>query len=301
MSDAADADAGEFAGGQVVVRLGTLPPTIGTATVSFQVTVATAGLESGATIENTADLNFQAATTGVPSTVTTAPAITARARARSGDRQDARAGSRAGQPSTYTITVGNVGEGASSGQVTVVDTIEPPGLTINGPITATGWTCTTVVATITCTHPDSLAAGSDHPPISIPVLVGAGAEPGQLSNTATLEAPSDGNPDNNSVTDSGAVSEPSIDLHVEKVVTSTPDITPAGYATGETVTYRIEVTNNGVANAANVELAETFDPALTIQSISPSQGSCSGTTCNLGTITAAPGAGHDRGGGNPSA
>ena len=54
-----------------------------------------------------------------------------------------------------------------------------------------------------------------------------------------MEAPSDGNPDNNSFTDSGAVSEPVIDLQVEKAVTSTPDITPAGYATGETVTYLI--------------------------------------------------------------
>ena len=117
------------------------------------------------------------------------------------------------------------------------------------------------------------------------MLVSPGAQPGLLSNTATLQAPSDGNPDNNSSTDAGAVSEPSIDLHIEKVVTSTPDITPAGYATGETVTYRIQVSNSGVADAANVQLIETLDAALTIQSITPSQGTCSGTVCNLGTIT----------------
>ena len=63
-----------------------------------------------------------------------------------------------------------------------------------------------------------------------------GAQPGQLSNTASVQAPSDGNPDNNSFTDAGAVSEPAIDLHVEKVVTSTPDFTPAGYATAGTIT-----------------------------------------------------------------
>ncbi len=117
------------------------------------------------------------------------------------------------------------------------------------------------------------------------MLVSPGAQPGLLSNTATLQAPSDGNPDNNSSTDAGAVSEPSIDLHIEKVVTSTPDITPAGYATGETVTYRIQVSNSGVADAANVQLTETLDAALTIQSITPSQGTCAGTVCNLGTIT----------------
>jgi uncharacterized repeat protein (TIGR01451 family) len=57
VSDAAGDDLGEFAGGRVVVRLGT-GATAGTggtlapnasATVSFQVTVATSGLASGAT------------------------------------------------------------------------------------------------------------------------------------------------------------------------------------------------------------------------------------------------------------
>ena len=170
--------------------------------------------------------------------------------------------------------------------MTVTDTIEA-GLSLNGTPTGIGWTCTTAGATVTCTSPDPLAAGSDYPAISIPVLVGTSVPPGQLSNTATLTAPSDGNPDNNSFTDAGAVSEPAIDLHVEKVVTSTPNFTPVGYLYFlDPVTYRIEVTNNGVADAANVQLAEIFDAPLTVESITPSQGSCSGTTCNLGTITA---------------
>ena len=95
ITDAPGDDLGEFAGGQVVVRLGagatagsggTLAPGA-SATVSFQVTVATTGLLLGATIENTADLAFSAATTGVPSTVTTAPATT---RERAGPRDRAR-------------------------------------------------------------------------------------------------------------------------------------------------------------------------------------------------------------------
>ena len=119
------------------------------------------------------------------------------------------------------------------------------------------------------------------------MLVSPGAQPGQLSNTATLQAPSDGNPDNNSFTDAGAVSEPAIDLHVEKVVTSTPNFTPVGYLFFlDPITYRIEVTNNGVADAANVQLTEIFEAPLIVESITPSQGSCSGTDCNLGTIAA---------------
>ena len=125
LTDAADADAGEFAGGRVVVRLGTLAPTTGSATVSFEVTVATAGLASGATIENTADFAFQAATTGVPSTVTTAPATT---RVLVPDLAIGKTHApllQPGAPSTYRILVFNVGEGPTAGPVTVTDTIEP--------------------------------------------------------------------------------------------------------------------------------------------------------------------------------
>src|SRR6185437_10780304 len=113
----------------------------------------------------------------------------------------------------------------------------------------------------------------------------AGAQTGLITNTATLQAASDGSPDNNSFTDAGAVSQPAVDLHVDKIVTSNPQVTPAGYGPTETVTYRISVTNNGIADANNVQLTEAPDPRMTVNSITPSQGSCSGTDCNLGTIT----------------
>jgi uncharacterized repeat protein (TIGR01451 family) len=294
VSDAAGDDLGEFAGGQVVVRLGTgATPTAGgvlapngSTTVSFQATVATTGLASGATIENTADLAFRAATTQVPSTVTTAPAATSVLVPDLAIGKSHAPALSPGLPSTYTITVGNVGAGPTSGAVTVTDTLET-GLTLNGAVTGAGWGCLTAGATITCARSDALAAGSDYPPISIPVLVSPGGVPGQLSNTASLAASSDGNPDNDSFTDAGAVSEPAIDLHVEKVVTSTPNFTPIGYLFFlDPITYRIEVTNNGVADAANVQLTEIFEAPLIVESITPSQGSCSGTTCNLGTVTA---------------
>ena len=129
------------------------------ATVSFQVRVATTGLEAGATIENTAELSFQAATTGVPSTVATAPAVTQVLVPDLAIGKSHAPPLAPGQASTYTITVGNVGEGPTVGPVTVTDTIEPPGLTINGPVTAPGWACTVAVATVTCTPSDPLAAG----------------------------------------------------------------------------------------------------------------------------------------------
>ena len=290
-TDAPGDDLAEFAAGRVVARLGagataaaggSLAPGANSS-VRFQVTVVTAGLPLGATIDNTADVAFRAATTGAASTVTSAPATT---QVLAPDLTIGKSHSPAlspGAPSTYTLTVGNVGDGPSTGTVTVTDTLET-GLTLNGAVTGTGWTCSTAGPSVTCTRTDALAAGSDYPPIAIPVLVSGSAQPGQLSNTASLASASDGNPDNDAYTDAGAVSEPAINLHVEKAVTSTPSITPAGYVPGDVITYRIEVTNTGVADAANVQLDELLDAPLTVQSIDATQGSCAGTTCNLGTI-----------------
>ncbi len=136
------------------------------------------GARGRETIENVADLAFQAATTGAPSTVTTAPATTAVLVPDLAIGKTHAPALSPGQPSTYTITVGNVGEGPTSGLVTVTDTIEAPGLTLNGTATGTGGRARRAGATITCTRSDALAAGSDYPPISIPVLVSPGARPG---------------------------------------------------------------------------------------------------------------------------
>src|SRR5215510_5302291 len=53
---------------------------------------------------------------------------------------------------TYFLSVSNIGKAASSGTVTVVDTL-PSGLTATN-IAGTGWNCT--LATLTCTRSDAL-------------------------------------------------------------------------------------------------------------------------------------------------
>ncbi len=67
----------------------------------------------------------------------------------------------------YTLKVTNVGEGPTTGVVTVSDTL-PPGLTstaISGP----GWSCT--LNTLTCTRSDVLAGGASYPAIRVTVSV----------------------------------------------------------------------------------------------------------------------------------
>ncbi len=100
---------------------------------------------------------------------------------------------------TYTITVRNAGVAATTGTVTVVDTL-PAGLTATA-ISGTGWTCT--LGTLTCTRTDVLASGASYPAITLTVnlsqsvaasvtnvaRVGGGGESNTSNDTASDTAP----------------------------------------------------------------------------------------------------------------
>jgi uncharacterized repeat protein (TIGR01451 family) len=87
---------------------------------------------------------------------------------------------------TYTIMITNVGTAASSGTVTVVDTL-PTDLTVTA-ISGSGWTAD--LGTLTCTRSDALAAGTSYPPITVTVSVSANA-PASLTNTAVVSGGGD--------------------------------------------------------------------------------------------------------------
>jgi uncharacterized repeat protein (TIGR01451 family) len=91
---------------------------------------------------------------------------------------------------TYTITVTNVGNAASSGTVTVTDA--PPASLTATAISGTGWTAT--LSTLTCTRSDALAAGASYPPITVTVNVSASA-PASVTNSATVSGGGDTIPD----------------------------------------------------------------------------------------------------------
>ena len=212
VTDAGGDDVGEFAGGQVVARLGTgasaaaggaLAPNAST-TVSFQVTVNTSGLALGATIDNTASLAFTAATTGVASTVNTAPATT---RVLVPDLAIGKSHSPALAPggiSTYTITVSNVGDGPTAGAVTVDrrrgcrrcrSTARRPDR---------------LVVRARRARPSPAPARIRSPPAAtirrsrFRCASPRGHRPDRSRTPRRVQAPSDGNPDNNSFTDAGA-------------------------------------------------------------------------------------------------
>ncbi len=96
---------------------------------------------------------------------------------------------------TYTLTVTNIGAGATSTATSLTDTL-PAGLAATS-IAGTGWTC--VLATLTCTRSDVLAPSASYPPILLTVNIAASA-PASLLNTATVNGGGETNTGNNAAT-----------------------------------------------------------------------------------------------------
>lgn len=82
---------------------------------------------------------------------------------------------------TFTITVSNAGATATSGVVTVVDSL-PPSLTATA-MAGAGWTCN--VAVLTCTRADALAPGGSYSAITLTVAV-ANDAPILVTNEASV-------------------------------------------------------------------------------------------------------------------
>jgi trimeric autotransporter adhesin len=97
---------------------------------------------------------------------------------------------------TYTIKVTNSGTAASSGTVSVVDTL-PTGLTATA-LSGTNWSC--ILGTLTCTRSDALGIGASYEDITLTVDVAATAAP-SVTNTATVSGGGEANTGNDTAND----------------------------------------------------------------------------------------------------
>jgi uncharacterized repeat protein (TIGR01451 family) len=96
----------------------------------------------------------------------------------------------------YTINASNTGTVPTNGTVTVTDTL-PSGLAATA-ISGAGWAC--VVASLTCTRNDALAAGSSYPAITLTVNV-ASTAPSSVTNIVTIAGGGEANTSNDTASD----------------------------------------------------------------------------------------------------
>ena len=170
---------------------------------------------------------------------------------------------------TYSITATNSGSAATSGLVTIVDTL-PAGLTATA-ISGTGWSC--VLGTLTCTRSNALAAGSSYPVITVTVTVANNAA-ASVTNSVSVSGGGQTNTGNDTATDPTTIIQLS-DLTISKSHVG-------NFTQGQTgATYSITATNSGfAATSGTVTVVDTLPAGLTATAISGS-----GWSCVLGTLT----------------
>ncbi|TMF08357.1 MAG: DUF11 domain-containing protein, partial [Chloroflexi bacterium] len=182
-----------------------------------------------------------------------------------------------GSAGSYSLTVNNVGTVASSGLVTVADTL-PAGL-IPLAASGTGWSCAVAGQAVTCTRSDALGAGASYPVITITVLISQSAT-SPLTNTATVAGGNELNTSNDTASDSTAISSQA-DVVVTKVASS------GSVTTGSNVTFTINAGNAGPSDATGVQVTDVLPAGLTLVSATPATGTYSSGTgvWTIGSLT----------------
>jgi uncharacterized repeat protein (TIGR01451 family) len=187
-----------------------------------------------------------------------------------------------GVPGTYTITVRNVGDGATTSPVVVRDSL-PDGLTFQSGSSVVGaWTFAAVGPVVTATHAATLAPG-DSATLNLMVMPGPSAVP-SVDNRATVSGGGQVNLANDTTS---LVTTP---------VAGTPDLTVAktsGALTyGSPGTYTVTVTNVGAAATSGaIIVTDTLPSGLTFLSGNGSDWSFTpsdGNSVVTATYTGAP-------------
>jgi len=169
---------------------------------------------------------------------------------------------------SYTITVNNIGGAASSGTVTVTDTL-PAGLTATA-MGGIGWSC---LPSLTCSRSNSLPSGVSYPSITLTVNVANDAA-ATVTNSATVSGGAQLYTGNDTATNPTTINQ-FADLTVTKTHAGT-------FAPGQTgASYTITVNNSGGGpTSGTVSVTDTLPTGLTATAISGI-----GWGCTLGTRT----------------
>ena len=180
-----------------------------------------------------------------------------------------------GQTGNYTLRVENQGALAMTDPIVVTDTL-PAGVSVAGPISSGGFTCTVAGQVVTCTTADDLAVGASKT-ITLPATF---TTVGTMVNTATVAATGDVDPADNIASASTLVTDPILpppplplaaDLAVKK--TGPASVTPGG-----TATWALTVTNKGPGNASGFSVTDTLPAGVSLTSLSGTSFTCTPAT-----------------------
>jgi uncharacterized repeat protein (TIGR01451 family) len=192
----------------------------------------------------------------------------------------------AGEQVKYTVTVTNFGPSlAEDVVVTDILPLEAAYEIDDAGCSLTGVAPDTLDCDLGTLQPDETRT------IHIWAKVDEGTAPGtKLTNTADVSSTTnDLNTTNNTATADNYVETAPADLAIAKSG-------PATAGAGETITYTIDIINNGAGDAQNVVVLDYMHSALQSFSFSPSQGACNAgvegdplrpARCNLGNLAAA--------------
>lgn len=253
--------------------------------VRFQVQIDVV-TPAGATISNTADVDYVAQTVGTPYNATTPSVdtpVVALADLSFTSKTDNVDPVTAGNDVEWTLTIANAGP-SSAEDVEIVDSL-PAGTTFV-PL-ASDPSCSAAGQVVTCAL-GTVAVGSAS--VVIAATVDEDTPISTITNKASVTSSTDDtDPADNTANETTTI-ERSIDLGLTKSVVAAPAITGDAVAGGQ-LTYTIDIVNNGPSSATNVVVADSLPVGATVVSTTPSGvGSCTpaaGTvSCTWATIPA---------------
>lgn len=174
----------------------------------------------------------------------------------------------------YELTIDNAGP--SDARNLVVTDAVPTGFNVTN-VASTGGTCD---STVECTLPVLADGGSVT--VTITGEVDSGYAASTMTNTVDAVTSDTPDPDTGNNTPSITIDvEPQAQLTITK--SASPATIPAG---GGNVTYSVAVSNAGPSDAQDVSVPDVLPAEFADAVATPSQGTCTGVDCDLGTVAA---------------